>query len=788
MLEIIDINTNDENIQVIEELKKSFRKRLQNTVKEGVLIIISNFPVVGSLDGKVDFLILFSVKKISGNYLKTILNSKNHYIDNFVLVIRNVEENNITKIDEKYVYKDAAMFDYRESIKQFSSSFNELLNKYEKIKCFVFYNYISNSKIKYSNEVISLNSSFTSDSLLSIITEQFIKKNGEYRIASFVKESNITYSNISFVEFAKKIVSFSEESSKYGILTKNKLDKISNSIKLVDEIYDNVGKSISIISGKAGTGKTLLLTRIIHKHAVNKQSIRFLTFNNLLILDIKQNLQNFGYYGDNRIAIWTIHRFIFRISKRLGICHIFNEGRAKELISVCDTRIEKIRIYYKDILSRLEIINDKTIFFEITKNLNNKSDYDEYREFSKFISSCKNLDSFDELKSEYLKKKFELLVPSLGTKSFFSDYYKILESVYLALSDPSEFYNKFNIKNRYDLLSLLYKIDKSDEDEISFGNFSKQLDSVFRIANWSKLVIIDEAQDFHVLEKEILFKMRGSENLIVTSGGKAQLIRHNSMLDWSKSFGRTIPHKLFKLYNGSYRQKQNIINFVNRFAKEFGINMDLNSVSESKGLGKIIVDTRKHTSLVDETILTEFKNNGEINRCSAYESLIILIPSKNYTIKNKKSNSIQINEKDFVQFVSSTEDRKLKNLDVFDKCDMLPWVGISEDKYALKTPYQNETRILHYESSRGLEAWTCACMSIDEYFNYKKSTDEALNHIADDLYLKEDERRDKYAANWCLMAFTRPIDTLYINLENTENPISKLILKIAKETPGSIIF
>ena len=87
-------------------------------------------------------------------------------------------------------------------------------------------------------------------------------------------------------------------------------------------------------------------------------------------------------------------------------------------------------------------------------------------------------------------------------------------------------------------------------------------------------------------------------------------------------------------------------------------------------------------------------------------------------------------------------------------------LNVSENKSTLKIPFPSETRIIHYESSRGLESWSVCCMSIDEYYNFKRTTTEAENHLADDLYLSEEQRRDKYAAIWCLMAFTRPIDIL----------------------------
>jgi hypothetical protein len=53
--------------------------------------------------------------------------------------------------------------------------------------------------------------------------------------------------------------------------------------------------------------------------------------------------------------------------------------------------------------------------------------------------------------------------------------------------------------------------------------------------------------------------------------------------------------------------------------------------------------------------------------------------------------------------------------------------------------------------------------------------------------MEEKERREKYAALWCLMAFTRPIETLYIHIEDVKSEFSKKLLEIAKNTEGTII-
>jgi hypothetical protein len=259
------------------------------------------------------------------------------------------------------------------------------------------------------------------------------------------------------------------------------------------------------------------------------------------------------------------------------------------------------------------------------------------------------------------------------------------------------------------------------------------------------------------------------------------------MLDWSVSQSKKIPHQIFPLTAGSYRQKHNLITFINKFSELFGLGLNLKSVGESKGLGKVIIDTRPKKEMINEEIANELKANGEINKCSAYESVTFLIPSKSYTHKTI-SEGFKVNEKDYVSKTDVSANRKTLNLEVLDRCGYFGWDGVSENKSKLKIPFQTETRIIHYESCRGLESWSVGCMSVDEYFNFKRSTAEAENHLADDLFLTENERRDKYAAIWCLLAFTRPIDTLYIHIEKPYSEIGKKIFEIAKNNGGVVVY
>lgn len=790
MIQIVDINTSSANLQEVERLKLEFKEYLGATVREATVIIVSNFPAVGNFPGNLDYIFFVAVQKNQG-YVRINRNGKNHNIDSLILCVKKIEDNNILTVNDFFISNEDGDFDYNSSIKASNYEFQDYCEKFEKVKSSLIYSLSSSNAPQYYNSRISLNYPLTAKYIVWSAATQFLEKFGEnYRINSFEREFFNNYTHTNLVEFVKNIVDETGKRSAHGILTKKKLDRISTSTKVVDEIYNNIGTKLSIISGKAGTGKTLTLTRLIHKHAQNNQNIRFLTFNNLLVFDIKQCLRNFGYYNDSKIAIWTVHHFFYTLSEKLGIRLIMNESRLNELMAVCKLRIEKLEEPFKKYFSSNTFYSKDAFLQSLPNSLRNEIDYDEFREFAKFLLAEQNLGDFSVLKQNYLDRKKSILLPSIGSKNFIEDYYKALELIYMAVTDSRKFYDEQKIKSRYDLLSVLYNTDKfieKGENEIPYDNFVAQVKSLKRNTNWSKLLIIDECQDFHLFEKEILYALRGSENLVVASGGKEQLIRHSKILDWSVSQGKKISHQIFSLTGGSFRQKQNIITFINKFSELFELGLSLKSVSESKGLGKVIIDTRPKKEMVNEEIALELKNNGELNKCTGYESVTFLIPSKNYTSKTI-SEGFVINEKDYVAKTDLSTNRKTLNLEVLDRCGYFSWDGVSENKSKLKTPFPSETRVIHYESCRGLESWSVGCMSVDEYFNFKRTTKEAENHLADDLFLSEDDRRDKYAAIWCLMAFTRPIDTLYIHIENKGSEIARKIIDTAQKCEGVLIY
>lgn len=778
MLDIIDINSSADCLNEIVELKESFRSHLTN-VNDGTVIIINNFPA----HEIVDYLIIVNIERSSGNYYRTTYNNSNHYVDNIVLAVLKLEGHGITGVDENNLYSDNSSFDYIEANREFNNQLKAFFSNFQRVWCRTLFHISNIEETSYFSPELLLNGNLTAEKIMLSFTfqqlNQYPKSN---RISAFSKDISANFNTLSVQEFAKNIIGVTNENFEYGILTKKKLDLIAiQKNKIVDNIHEHIGSSINIISGKAGTGKTIYLAKSIYRWVRNNHRARFLTFNHVLIKDIKCTLRGYENFDLSNFSASTVHKYFYKLVEKMGINLILSEHRVNELIEICELRFEKFKPTYEKIKNQLNF-TEKFLLDDVTQREKDKSNYPEFREIAKYLRQVKDFRDWDKIKNEYLNKKRQFLLKFIGSKVFIEDYPKVLETLYLSITDTEKFYTDFNISNRYELLSFVYKVDKQSKDKkIPYKNVKKQVQWLKRSANWS-IIFIDEAQDCEQYEKEILFELRGSKNMVVASGGKEQLIRTSGVRLWNLSNGRKIPFNLNTLSGISYRQKENIIDFVNVLAKEYTINLQLKSHTSSKGVGKIILDLRNDHSLYNFNQINQLLKYGKLNECSIYESLMILVTSKYIDYESEESFKVDVT--DHVVKENKSINRTLREEEVFINNGISVWSGVSENKSKLQVPFQNQPRVISYDSCRGLEAWSVMCLDLDGFIEAKRNSDDAQGYLADDLFLSEEQRKDKYALIWLLMAFTRPIDTLYLDLRKRNNSISKKIVEICRKLKG----
>ena len=583
-----------------------------------------------------------------------------------------------------------------------------------------------------------------------------------------------------------------------GILTKKRIDKITDKeVKTPLRAINNQGKAITILQGKAGCGKTLMLTRIFNNIVASGHHCRFLTYNHLLVFDLKHCLCRMPAFRNTNAYIHTLHFFFYHLSRKMGIQSLFTEKRFKELMDVCKQRLDIADEYIQLYKEETDKWPSNEAFWEKYKDDIDSGDCVEISKYLKYLEmNIYSVDSMLTLRESYIQERKQILLNELGNELFLGDYNKVLENMYLMLDNPHEFYEKYNIKDRRELLNLMSKTDKKrDEDftsEYKFEEFNKDIQNTIMYQKWSRSILIDEAQDCNNYEKLILMKIYGPENIVITSGGKDQLIRTSLVTDWTHALEVPIPADIITLPGRSYRQKANIVNFVNAFGTYFNVASQTKSANESKGLGRVIIDTRNSIRGFSNELLCHIREEGKVQGCSDYENCIIMLPTTGYSSKTIEK-GIAIDELDNVEIIDKSTNRRL---DISSQ-ELKIWNGIVDRKSKLSVPASNETRFIYYESCRGLEAWNVMCVDLDTFFYNMRSSKDAELYARNEiewyanngqiLFSDNDDLRNEFALHWIYMAITRPIDTLYIKLATPINDFSKVIIELAKNCDAEIL-
>ena len=268
-------------------------------------------------------------------------------------------------------------------------------------------------------------------------------------------------------------------------------------------------------------------------------------------------------------------------------------------------------------------------------------------------------------------------------------------------------------------------------------------------------ILVDEAQDWPALEKEILYMIFGPSKIIIADG-MDQMVRSQKLCDWTY---KTPHHKTFE--KRCLRQKKNIIDFVNVYAKEFNLHWDLEPVADMEG-GRIIITGQKDMY----NLLKIERDNNKTSGNSNYDMMFLVPPA--FVSKDKGM-------REFIL----TEDFKANGFDI--------WDGTQKKKKAEYPTSVTEHRLFQYDSCRGLEAWTVVCLGFDTFVKYKTETiKESDFENKADLLQDNEYARNRFIYLWSLIPLTRAIDTIVIVLENLNSPFSKRLRLIANKMPDFV--
>lgn len=270
-------------------------------------------------------------------------------------------------------------------------------------------------------------------------------------------------------------------------------------------------------------------------------------------------------------------------------------------------------------------------------------------------------------------------------------------------------------------------------------------------------VLVDESQDWFEDEIKILKRLFGIKNLVV-SDGVDQLVRGKKS---SWILGLKESEKILFSLDKSLRMKANLVYFANQVSMLLEYpEWSIKANQLLKG-GRVIVyvgDFWSSTPII-KLIISE-----SINLKNSLIDLLMLISHKRV---NEMRDPLELNKLE--KSLSATI-----------------WPGFMADIRREGSNHPNKLRILNYNSARGLEGWSVFLMDFDSFLSTKREL--ALNEYSglSDPVLNQEEWLQREVARWALMIFTRPVDTLFIHIQDKNSPTYQWLKILAERMPDFI--
>ncbi|MEQ8714773.1 MAG: AAA family ATPase [Cyclobacteriaceae bacterium] len=592
--------------------------------------------------------------------------------------------------------------------------------------------------------------------------------------------------------------------SETGYLTKKKIERIGKEMSRDEDSHEALGQKMILVKGKAGSGKTTKLLSLNFDALNQGFNSLFLTYNRLLVYDLSQYVKPIVRSKElEKVASFdTLHRFFYHLSKSLGVLHVMSDQRISELL---DTLKRRLRTIYDFVSPQIDF-NAKPNFEKIKEEIQNDYDLDKGTkevgiEFMNFLGWKKvtSREVLNKVSTEFYRIKEERLANISAESIFLADYYGVLKNTLLQIQNSDKFYDQFDIESKSDLLDLatgaghIYQNEEGIIEKDKFAEFKNRRVGGRR---HNRIVFIDEGQDCHRLEKEILAAIFGPEHLVIADGGKEQLIRHVEQCNWLAIQGKRIPALVKNKRNRSYRIKPHLAHFCNFIAEHYKIDLKLES-TQTEDTGELIFDFRSDVKDADvHNLFDQLMAKAGVYGCKEYESILVLLDSlekangRGVTIDD----AININEYDNIESATNYSHERWAKMETLEDAGYQFFDGTVRDKTELGMPYPNEVRVIFYESCRGLEAWSTVCFNLDKFFSEKENEEDAEKFLiesekdssTESLFISNEERKKMFAATWALMAMTRAIDTLYISIDNPHSEFAQLIERYISSNSGKV--
>jgi hypothetical protein len=270
-------------------------------------------------------------------------------------------------------------------------------------------------------------------------------------------------------------------------------------------------------------------------------------------------------------------------------------------------------------------------------------------------------------------------------------------------------------------------------------------------------LLIDEGQDWFDEERDLIRLLLGDSGGLVVSDGHDQLIRNDKHCNWSAGLDNNRVHRK-PPERRSVRQKRSLVQFANEFARQCELEWNLDYSDQLLG-GRIAI-----VKDLSEKWINKLLEDVAANDCIAYDLILATDEHETRSWQTFFPHVGMPNKTSGPRPLAFHDMRGKKKHD-------------SNNQFIYSVD-PNESRLMHYDSLRGIESWALICHSFDTHLARKEKLDHAVRPEIDGMYrLESDEQRaQRHASLWGLIAMTRPIDTIVLHLQDESSRWGKILM------------
>jgi hypothetical protein len=283
-------------------------------------------------------------------------------------------------------------------------------------------------------------------------------------------------------------------------------------------------------------------------------------------------------------------------------------------------------------------------------------------------------------------------------------------------------------------------------DSASRHELQAFLDDRPDILDWD-YVLIDEAQDWPTDERDILYHLYGHTRFVLADGVD-QFVRGDQKTNWRERVPRR--ESQIVTLQKSLRLKSGLATFAQAVAQQLGLKeWQVDPNTDVYG-GHIIIIQGDYDHALHTELLTRHQATGN----QPIDMLFCIPPT------------LMVHPAQHGAGLSTIGEH-------LTSWGYQVWDGTARDVRHAYPLTLDAFRIVQYDSCRGLEGWTVVNLALDALYDHKQQHYEPFDPR--EMFFDPHVEAHRYAARWLMIPLTRAIDTLVIQVNAADHPVTEAL-------------